>query len=280
MKKFYMLLMAMCVAIVANAEDWYVIGSFNNWTTSDPATKMTETSSGVYEISFDEFSTNFKFNTGDWTGSQFGAGSGQVKLGETYELSDDGSSGNINLEVDAISNAHLKLDVNAKTLVVTGTPKAVVYDWYMPGLNDDWNPWDTGNYKFSATETDGVYVLTAVEIPAATQFKIATAGWAKQYGFIDGVSSNIQWGNFSTTLGEVSYGGDVTCGVTGTWDITWNLNDLTVTFVQNTGVDAIAADDANAPVEYFNLQGVRVDNPANGLYITRQGSKVSKVVVK
>ena len=38
--------------------------------------------------------------------------------------------------------------------------------------------------------------------------------------------------------------------------------------------------DANEPVEYYNLQGVRVANPENGLYIRRQGSKVSKVLVK
>ncbi len=36
--------------------------------------------------------------------------------------------------------------------------------------------------------------------------------------------------------------------------------------------------DENAPVEYFNLQGVRVNNPVNGLYIMRQGDKVVKVV--
>ncbi len=35
--------------------------------------------------------------------------------------------------------------------------------------------------------------------------------------------------------------------------------------------------DENAPVEYFNLQGVRVANPENGLYIRRQGNKVEKV---
>lgn len=35
--------------------------------------------------------------------------------------------------------------------------------------------------------------------------------------------------------------------------------------------------DANAPVEYFNIQGIRVVNPSNGTYIIRQGSKVSKV---
>lgn len=44
------------------------------------------------------------------------------------------------------------------------------------------------------------------------------------------------------------------------------------------GIAGIEADE-NAPVEYFNLQGVRVANPGNGLYIRRQGSKVSKVIL-
>lgn len=43
--------------------------------------------------------------------------------------------------------------------------------------------------------------------------------------------------------------------------------------------DVIAADAEVAPV-YYNLQGVRVANPANGLYIKVAGEKVSKVLVK
>lgn len=43
------------------------------------------------------------------------------------------------------------------------------------------------------------------------------------------------------------------------------------------GVNDIVADnDVNAPVEYFNLQGVKVSNPENGLYIVRQGNTVTK----
>ena len=34
---------------------------------------------------------------------------------------------------------------------------------------------------------------------------------------------------------------------------------------------------ANAPVEYFNLQGVRVANPESGLYLRRQGNQVTKI---
>ncbi|MDE6824019.1 MAG: DUF5123 domain-containing protein [Duncaniella sp.] len=45
-------------------------------------------------------------------------------------------------------------------------------------------------------------------------------------------------------------------------------------------IESIEAAEADAPAEYFNLQGVRVDNPSNGIFIRRQGSKVSKVVIK
>ena len=43
--------------------------------------------------------------------------------------------------------------------------------------------------------------------------------------------------------------------------------------------DVIAADAEVAPV-YYNLQGVRVANPANGLYIKVAGEKASKILVK
>ncbi len=49
------------------------------------------------------------------------------------------------------------------------------------------------------------------------------------------------------------------------------------------GIEAVGMDKAaDAPVEYFNLQGMRVDNVegTNGIYIRRQGDKVSKVYVK
>ena len=44
------------------------------------------------------------------------------------------------------------------------------------------------------------------------------------------------------------------------------------------GVEAIDVETA-APV-YYNLQGVEVANPQNGLYIVKQGNKVSKQLIK
>ncbi len=49
---------------------------------------------------------------------------------------------------------------------------------------------------------------------------------------------------------------------------------------KSSSVATLEAENENAPIEYFNMQGVRVSNPENGIYIRRQGSKVSKVVVK
>jgi len=45
------------------------------------------------------------------------------------------------------------------------------------------------------------------------------------------------------------------------------------------GVGNVAVD-SNAPVEYYNLQGIRVDRPANGIYIRRQGNTTAKVIMK
>lgn len=61
-----------------------------------------------------------------------------------------------------------------------------------------------------------------------------------------------------------------------------NMTPIDVVFVAKntpTGVDEIEAA-GNGEVEYYNLQGIRVANPESGIYIRRQGSKVSKVYVK
>ena len=47
-----------------------------------------------------------------------------------------------------------------------------------------------------------------------------------------------------------------------------------------TGVETVAAEaDADAPVVYYNLQGVRVENPQQGIFIRRQGTKIEKVAL-
>lgn len=73
---------------------------------------------------------------------------------------------------------------------------------------------------------------------------------------------------------------------TSTTQETAQLNGFTVVYVADdsavAGLEGVDADNSDAPVEYYNLQGVRVaaDNLTPGIYVCRQGSKVSKVLVK
>ena len=46
-----------------------------------------------------------------------------------------------------------------------------------------------------------------------------------------------------------------------------------------TGVEDVVID-LNAPAEYYNLNGVKVENPATGIYIVRQGGKTFKAVIR
>lgn len=60
-----------------------------------------------------------------------------------------------------------------------------------------------------------------------------------------------------------------------------NLQLLPIEYVNTSAIGEIAADNA-AAAEYFNLQGVSVDadNLTPGIYVCRQGNKVTKVLVK
>ena len=50
---------------------------------------------------------------------------------------------------------------------------------------------------------------------------------------------------------------------------------------ETTGIDNVAVENNdNSPVEYFNLQGERINKPSKGLYIRRQGKLVQKSIAK
>ena len=45
------------------------------------------------------------------------------------------------------------------------------------------------------------------------------------------------------------------------------------------GVETVEIEDENATIEYFTIDGVRVNNPDKGLYIMRRGGKASKIIL-
>ena len=62
-------------------------------------------------------------------------------------------------------------------------------------------------------------------------------------------------------------------------DLRSEVTAITVTGQGKTSGVAGIGNDVDG-VEYYNLQGVRVNNPQNGVYIRRQGNTVSKILVK
>lgn len=73
---------------------------------------------------------------------------------------------------------------------------------------------------------------------------------------------------------------DYSAGI-GAWYYNSSTADTKITFTYKTSGVADVEAAENAPVEYYTLQGMKVANPAAGsIVICRQGSKVSKLIVK
>lgn len=67
---------------------------------------------------------------------------------------------------------------------------------------------------------------------------------------------------------------------TGTYTTVLDLKNMTVTMSVPSSVTDIVAEGDDTPAVYYNLMGVRVDNPSTGVYIVRRGDKVTKEFVK
>ncbi len=80
------------------------------------------------------------------------------------------------------------------------------------------------------------------------------------YGYVSNLTSS-QKGYVLT----VAYLGDLY----GQYYCTWDAS----------GIEAVSVD-TDAPAVYYNLQGVRVENPSGGVYIKRQGNTVTKVEIR
>jgi DNA/RNA endonuclease YhcR with UshA esterase domain len=108
--------------------------------------------------------------------------------------------------------------------------------------------------------------------------KLVAAEVANNYTATDETGSVVVYNKFGLTITE---GENITVkGFVGIYSNTLQIMPIEVSAAS--GVENVNVNDANAPVEYFNLQGVKVanDNLSNGVYIRRQGTSVSKVLVK
>ncbi len=62
--------------------------------------------------------------------------------------------------------------------------------------------------------------------------------------------------------------------------VAWNRFKNIVEDDTKTAISETLIDQSSYPVEYYNLQGVKITNPTNGIFIKKQGNKTQKVIIK
>lgn len=130
----------------------------------------------------------------------------------------------------------------------------------------------TGEFEFEAKENNSFRFYSKLD------------GWDNSS---IGASQDEKQNPFTFT--DNVYEGEIFIGGKGNWQLpddfagkvkmTVNLNDKNIKLEAETKQDSIEAIEAeNAEAVYYNLQGVRVANPENGIFIKVAGNKVEKVI--
>ncbi len=264
-----------------------VPGLTATWTPEEPATLTYADGVYTYDMTGAKQGQMFKLSTakGDW--STFNAAAfGMADDNGNYTLPlntavtwTEGKCGN--MVVPATGDFKLVVNMDAKTLELQGEGTYTdVFEIYVLGDATGWAAKDAYKFNFVEKNASGenVYELTLPE-GLVGEFKVATADWnAVNYGVYD---KSIEAGQ--TT--ELKYNANnISSTITESIKLTFyhNLDTNQSSWLKvdrYSGIGDIDAEAAATPV-FYNLQGVRVDRPANGVYIKVAGDKVSKVFVK
>lgn len=263
-----------------NNKDYYLIGEINNWTNSMPEYKFTPVGNGEFVFDCEGILTEFKITDGtlDAAGVYGGdnAFSGHITVGMIETLIQPGTNLNFG-DFTAIRNAHIVFNPSERTLVVSGDEVELSYTWEI------WGNFPAGGNEWAAIEmssenNDRKWTAKNVVAENECQFLLRQM---REDGKI------LFWGH-STDGALITEPGTYVVGwqdynfsiAPGTWDLMYDERTGMLTVSAASGsVDGIEVDDNVAPV-YYNLQGVRVDNPANGLYIVVRGNKTTKEYIK
>lgn len=117
--------------------------------------------------------------------------------------------------------------------------------------------------------------------------------------FVQGTSAESYFNNIDSTTAETNLGKSSITNKTWKAPAEGRVNNLTLTFHGycrctginivthsaseeeiGTGIQTVSADSGNAPVEYFTISGQRTLATRPGLYIKRQGSTATKILIK
>lgn len=275
----------------------YATGSFNGWPSPQDSQYKGEIDGGIYTFVIDlgnSGNVSFKLATSGW-GLEVAAPTQGVVVGyEPVQVSIGGSDLNTTLTGEQT----LKLDYDNLTLWFVGEGEipapekpAAPENLYLLG-NVEGNSWNPETAIPADSTKDGVFTFNEIKLNNSdedtawfTFINILTNDWdvindgSHRYGAAAGVNNALTAG--STTAFTIT--GDATWSIpNGTYDfvVDFNSMELTVTISEGTGaVDSLV--NSNSEAVYYNLQGVKVNNPVKGgIYVVKQGNKTSKVVIR
>ncbi len=299
MKKFYAFAAAALCAFAANAQNGaplYATGAkpaFDpDWNAESPV--EFEYADGVYTLELKGL-TQFKISTASGSWDDFDGGCLCTVDGAVPQ---DGvatplTSGTANIVTPGSADYIVTVagDLSTVTLKAEGVIDDSFPDVYLrgsagPGWDDLLDEW-----KFKVLVEEKVFSLKVpAALPAGEPFKFADKDWNKVNCGSDGEAIAVDTdtevfngGNPANITLEEEFDGTIylTLDYEGSAFVFFATSDDVELpdWVPSSGVASIASDSNVAP-KYFNLQGVQVANPENGLFIVVKGNKTSKVLVK
>ncbi|MCC8070588.1 MAG: hypothetical protein LIO90_02155 [Bacteroidales bacterium] len=275
MKKTLLSLALAAMTLSASATDWVLAGGFNNWSTS--ATPFTQNEDGTYSVTIDQLTTEFKVTVAGW-GQEWGAPADNTILtvGEPFTVVSEDDKNIQLMPFTVVNNATITFNEEEATLLVTGEEAVEMPALWITGGFCDWaTPGEGGSVAM--TLEDKVYTAT-VTFSGATEFKPVGSGWSPQFSWGEEYETMTPENNTTPVVyGEVN---NIKADFTGTYLVTLDLNTYTISITDPSAIRTIGDDAVEGEAIYYNLQGVRVANPQNGLYIKVNGHKTEKVLVK
>ncbi|MBR5552147.1 MAG: hypothetical protein IKV83_09570 [Muribaculaceae bacterium] len=289
LRKVLAVVMTAVVALGVSAQNLYIFGSFNGW---DPANSIEMwQENGVYIMEDIEFGAGGNFGlatiqSSDWdavNANRYGFEEDNAKAVEGQAMKIVKGAGAIQVPAAGIYNIYVNLSAMTVTLKKSGDVVINVPNQLYAVGNLSAGSWDPAT-AVELTKEGNIFYGEVTFTGAGDGYSYFAVSGGK------GDWTSVNAARFAPVAGEVAFNldekvefdrGEAAFKVVaeGTYFINVDFDSMTVwVSSEAAGVEAIEIETAT-PV-YYNLQGVEVANPQNGLYIVKRGNKVTKQLVK
>lgn len=282
----------------------YLTGTINDWATDNADYKFSTTDDVNFTFHMDALPAETMVKI--FNGKDYLSYDGTPESGVEYTLTDTGMEGQIYFPT-AVTDITFKFNVETNAAIITynkGDEPVITVKvpdaLYVVGdlSNGQWNPTAAGTVALTKNGNEFTGEFTLIDADEnCSYFSFLTAlddeTSAKPW---DGANSGDRYGaavaNEPAIIGNVTpvtlYAEGVNASSAASWKVAPGKYGVKVIFGENaiemvltqisSGVAGVEVAD-EAPV-YFNLQGVRVAEPQNGVYVVRRGAKVSKEMIR